>query len=218
MTTFELGAGETLLTTIRHGLTLLNRDQRVGGRIDVPLIDEGRLQAKEAAAALDGATFDAVISSPLQRALETASLVTGLSPSDIEVNEECTERSFGQMEGVDPAEVPVRFPQVRYLQIGDVRYSLNPPDGESFDALHRRAAWFLEATLKSHRGENVLVLSHQNFLQQLHGAIKGLGPIESLAQDILNCELNRFRLGPDGALLDGETVQLCGNAARYPSF
>lgn len=218
MTTFELGAGETLLATIRHGLTLLNRDQRVGGRIDVPLIDEGRLQAKEAASALDGVAFDAVISSPLQRALETASLVTGLPPSDIEVNEECSERSFGQMEGADPVQVPVRFPQVRYLQVGHVRYSLNPPDGESFDSLHRRATWFLEATLKSHHGESVLVFSHQNFLQQLHGAIKGLGPIESLAQDILNCELNRFRLGSDGALLDSETVQLCSDAARYPSF
>jgi broad specificity phosphatase PhoE len=210
--------GETLVSTIRHGLTELNRDKRVGGRIDVSLIAEGRQQAEEAAATLAGTPFDVVVSSPLRRSVETASLVTGLPPEMIEIDELCTERSFGKMEGIDPADVPKLHPEVRYLRVGHIGYSLNPPGGEPFEDLHGRAGRFLEGLLGRHRGRRVLVFSHQNFLQQLHGALRGLDHLESLRHDILNCELNQFLVAADGSLRSHRTFQLCATAARYPSF
>jgi probable phosphoglycerate mutase len=210
--------GEILVSTIRHGLTELNRDRRVGGRIDVSLIPEGRQQAEEAAATLAGTPFDVVVSSPLQRSIETASLVTGLPPQAIEIDELCTERSFGKMEGMDPADVPMRYPEVRYLRIGHIGYSLNPPGGEPFEDLHARAGRFLEGLLSRHGGRRILVFSHQNFLQQLHGVLLGLDHLESLRHDILNCELNQFLLAADGSLRSHRSIQLCVTAARYPSF
>jgi broad specificity phosphatase PhoE len=214
----QLRPDQTLIATVRHGLTELNRERRVGGRIDVPLIDEGRAQAEEARASLDSAKFDVVISSPLQRSVETASIVTGLSPDRIEIDELCTERSFGALEGIDPAEVPTRFPEVRYLRIGRIGYSLNPPGGEPFPALHDRARRFLTGLLDRHRGRRVVVFSHQNFLQQLHGVLRELDPFESLEHDILNCELNRFHVAEDGTLVWHARMQLCASAARHPSF
>jgi broad specificity phosphatase PhoE len=213
-----LAPGETLVSTVRHGLTELNRDKRVGGRIDVPLIPEGREQAEEARSAFAGTPFDVVVSSPLWRSIETAAIVTGVAPGDVEIDERCTERSFGEMEGIDPAEVPTRHPEVRYLEIGHVRYSLNPPRGEPFPQLHDRARAFLEALLERHSGQRILVFSHQNFLQQLHGVILGLDPTHSLEHDILNCELNQFHLAAEGSLLGHTTVQLCATAAQHPSF
>jgi broad specificity phosphatase PhoE len=214
----ELGAGETLITTIRHGLTELNRDKRVGGRIDVPLIEEGRRQAREAAARFDGTPFDVAISSPLRRAIETATIVTGLPEDALVIDELCTERSFGAMEGLRPVEVRERYPEVRYLRIGHIGYSLNPPGGEPFPELHERAKRFLARTLERFRGKRILVFSHQNFMQQLHGAIRGLDPWTSLEHDILNCELNQFHLGPGGELLGHRVVQLVPDAAKHPSF
>jgi ribonuclease H / adenosylcobalamin/alpha-ribazole phosphatase len=211
-------AGETLISTIRHGLTELNRDRRVGGRVDVPLIPEGREQAREAAATFAGTAFDVVVSSPLRRSIETASIVTGRPVQAIEIDELCTERSFGEMEGIDPAEVPRRFPDVRYRRIGHIGYSLNPPGGEPFEDLHARADRFLDGLLGRHRGKRVLVFSHQNFLQQLHGVLRGFDAMGSLEHDILNCELNQFLVSPEGILRSHRTVQLCGTAARYPSF
>lgn len=214
----ELGPDESLVATIRHGLTELNRDKRVGGRIDVPLIPQGREQAEEARAAFAGTPFDVFVSSPLRRSLETAIIVAGVAPGDVEIDELCTERSFGRMEGADPADVPTRHPEVRYLRIGDIGYSLNPPDGEPFPDLQARAGRFLDGLLARHGGKRILVFSHQNFLQQLHGVLLGLDPFESLERDILNCELNQFHLSSDETVKGHNSVQLCGSAAKYPSF
>lgn len=214
----ELRDGETLLSTIRHGLTELNRDRRVGGRIDVPLIEEGREQAREAARRFAGTPFDVAISSPLARAIETATIVTGLRAEDLVIDELCTERSFGAMEGLRPSEVRERYPEVEYLRIGHIGYSLNPPGGEPFPDLHERAKQFLRRTLERFGGERVLVFSHQNFMQQLHGAIRGFDCWRSLEYDILNCELNQFHLGPDGSLVGHRVEYLVPDAAKHPSF
>lgn len=214
----DLAQCHTLLFTVRHGLTELNRDKRVGGRYDAPLIEEGRQQAREANGSFDGTHFDVVISSPLSRALETAEIVAGIRREDIVVDERSTERSFGDMEGLTPTQVRERLPQVRYVRIGHVDYSLNPPGGETFEQLHERARNFLERTLEFHSGKNILLFGHENFLQQLHGVIRGLGPMESLERAILNCELNQFCLDADGSLIAHRRVELCPSASDYPSF
>ena len=208
----------TLLSTVRHGLTELNRDKRVGGRYDAPLIEEGRRQAREANEAFDGTAFDVVISSPLSRTLETAEIIAGVSREDIEVEEGCTERSFGEMEGLTPAQVREWLPQVRYVRIDHVDYSLDPPGGETFEQLHERARRFLKRTLKLHGGKTVVLFGHENFLQQLHGVIRGLGPMRSLERAILNCELNQFCLDADNSLISHRRVELCPSASDYPSF
>ena len=211
-------SGQTLLSTLRHGLTEFNRSKRTGGRLDVPLIEEGRRQAEEARANFAGTPIDVVISSNLQRAIETAEIVTGWPREKMIIDDLAVERSFGEMEGLTQDEIRERFQFVIYVPIDHIRYSLNPPGGESFEALRARARAFLDKTLRTYQGRRILVSSHQNFMQQLHGVLWGLGPIESLEHDILNCELNEFRIAPDGTLLGHRTVQLVPSAADHPSF
>lgn len=214
----QLQRGETLILTIRHGLTELNRDQRVGGETDVPLLPEGREQAEVAHHAFDGTAFDTVVSSPLKRAVETAAIVTGVPPSEIQIEPLCTERTFGQMEGLTRAEVEQHFPQVVYLQLGPIGYSLNPPGGESFDDLSRRAQRFREWLLSRHEGKRIVVSSHQNFLQQLHGLLQSRDPYDALRTDVLNLELNQFHLGTDGRLLSHRNFLLFPDAHKHASF
>ncbi|MBI2201254.1 MAG: histidine phosphatase family protein [Armatimonadetes bacterium] len=214
-----LAPGDTLLFTLRHGLTELNRDKRVSGQtLDVPLLPEGVRQAEDARDRFAGTPVDVVISSPLVRAIRTAEIVTGFSREAIEIDPLCNERSFGRMEGLTRAEVEARFPEVRYLQIEHIGYSLNPPGGELFDALQDRARRFLQRVLQRHRNKRLLISSHQTFLQQLHGVLRGLDPFQSLHYDILNLELNLFHLGPQGDLIDRRSEQLVTWAAQYPSF
>ena len=209
---------EILISTIRHGLTELNRSQRTGGRTDAPLIEEGRRQAHEACATFAGTPFDVAYSSSLVRALETARIIANIEPPRLLIDDLCTERSFGQMEGLTRAQIVEKLPQVVYKPIGHVHYSMNPPGGESFDELHARAQQFVEKILAQHRGQRVLVFSHQNFLQQFHGVMLGLDPMRSLERDILNCELNQFHVDRDSKLLAFQTFQLCSDASKFPSF
>jgi len=213
-----LSPGQTLFYTLRHGLTELNRSKRTGGRLDVPLLEEGRRQAEEARANFAGTPLDVVISSPLRRALETAEIVTGWPRERIILDELAIERSFGKMEGLTQEEIGARFPFVIYVPIGHIRYSLNPPGGEFYDALRARARAFLERTLTAHGGKRVLLSSHQNFMQQVHGELRALDPYAALLDDILNLELNQFLLDADGRLLDHRSAQLAPDASQYPSF
>ena len=213
-----LRPGETLLYTLRHGLTELNRSKRTGGRLDAPLLDVGRQQAEEARANFDGTPLDVVLASNLRRAIETAEIVTGWPRERILIDELAIERGFGEMDGLTQDEIRERFPFVIYVPIEHVRYSLNPPGGESFEVLRDRARAFLEKTLRAHRGKRVLVSSHQNFMQQLHGELRGFDPYASLRYDILNLELNQFHLDAGDRLLSHRVYHLCPDASRYPSF
>lgn len=213
-----LTAGQTLLYTLRHGLTELNRSKRTGGRLDAPLIDVGRAQAEEARANFDGTPIDVVICSSLQRSIETARIVTGWPRDRMMIDDLVIERSFGEMEGLMQDEIKVRFPFVIYVPIEHVRYSLNPPGGESFETLRARARVFLDKALSDYRGKRILVSSHQNFMQQLHGELRGIDPYAVLKYDILNLQLNQFHLDADGRLLGHRIYYLCPDASKYPSF
>jgi ribonuclease H / adenosylcobalamin/alpha-ribazole phosphatase len=159
-----------------------------------------------------------VISSPLSRALETAEIIAGVGPDDIVIDEGCIERYFGEMEGLAKFEVREQLPQVRYERIGEVDYSPNPPGGETFEQLHQRARSFLDRTIEAQAGKRILLFGHANFLQQLHGVIRGFGPMESLDDSILNCELNQFHLDAGGSLVSVRRVELCPSASEHPSF
>ncbi len=214
----ELKPNEILISTIRHGLTELNRSKRTGGRTNAPLIEPGRMQAQEACATFAGTPFEVAYASPLKRAIETAQIIANVAPPQLRIDELCTERDFGAMEGLTRAEIMERLPQVKYIPIGHVHYSLNPPGGESFEMVHARARQFLQKVLAQHRAQRVLVFSHQNFIQQFHAVMRGLDHMQALESDILNCELNQFHLGADGKLIAYQTFQLCNEANKFPSF
>jgi broad specificity phosphatase PhoE len=214
----SLSPGDTLISTLRHGLTELNRDKRVGGHTDVPLLEVGRQQAEAARAAFAGTPFDLVISSPLQRAIQTAVIVMGVAAEDLIIEPLCIERFFGEMEGLTRPQVEARFPQVVYLQIGHVGNSLNPPGGESYEALRRRAEQFLDEVLSKHSGRRIVISSHQAFMQQLHGLLWGRDPFDSLRVDLLNLELNQFHLDPQRNLIQHQKVNLIPDAQKHASF
>ena len=89
---------------VRHGQTDDNFKSIVQGRIDNPLNDVGRAQAKETGLKLKDLhiNFDRIYSSPLIRAKESASIINNiLNIGEIIVDEELTEREFGNLEGLD---------------------------------------------------------------------------------------------------------------------
>jgi probable phosphoglycerate mutase len=149
--------GMTLTTfaLVRHGQTDWNAERRLQGATDIPLNDVGRGQARDAVANLSGHEWDAVVSSPLSRAAETASLIAeGLGLSVARHVPELTERSFGLAEG---------------MQAGPELEALRIPGGfqgaESEDEAAVRGLAALEALAEEFRGRRVLVVAHGTLLR-----------------------------------------------------
>jgi broad specificity phosphatase PhoE len=93
----------TELVLARHGETEWSRDLRHTGRTDIPLTDKGREQARMLHDAVAGFAFERVLSSPLERALETCRLA-GLG-DHVEVTDDLLEWDYGEYEGITTATI-----------------------------------------------------------------------------------------------------------------
>jgi uncharacterized phosphatase len=103
------------LALIRHGQTEWNRELRLQGSTDIPLNDTGRGQAAEAVEVLAGEQWDAIVSSPLSRARETAQIIaSGLGITLGPAYDLLTERNYGAAEGATAEIVAERWPDRQY--------------------------------------------------------------------------------------------------------
>lgn len=101
---------------VRHGQTMWNAQHRLQGREDIPLSEAGRLQAIDAGKALSHYPFSGpgpvIISSPLQRAVETARLLAGQlrETAGFFTDAALLERDYGAGAGLTYEERQARFP------------------------------------------------------------------------------------------------------------
>jgi uncharacterized phosphatase len=185
----------TTFALIRHGQTDWNAQRRLQGSTDIPLNDVGRGQVRDAVAALSGYEWDAVVSSPLSRAAETADLIAaGLGLSVARHVPELTERAFGAAEG---------------LQDGPELDALRTPDGfrgaESDDAAAARGLAALEALAEEFRGSSVLVVAHGTLIRLALGRAVGR-TLQSIDNAVLNLAHHHAVDGWQLEYLNGEPL------------
>jgi broad specificity phosphatase PhoE len=187
----------TTLLLARHGETDWNRDGRWQGHSDTPLNEEGRRQARELAEQLDG--VDAVYSSDLARARETAEIVAERLGLDVHPDPRLRERGFGAWEGLNSAEIERDFGEAHARwRSGE---GLGADDAEPFDAFAARVHAFLEDVLRLHPDENVLVISHGGSIRVIHALATGLDYVRDHRSipAVANCAVARYAAG-DGKL------------------
>src|SRR4029079_10978537 len=102
--------------------------------------------------------IDAVITSPLQRAYDTAATAAKALGLDVNVDHDLIETDFGGWEGLTFGEAAERDPGLHRQWLRDT--SVAPPDGESFDAAAERVSRARTRIIAEHPGETVLVVSH----------------------------------------------------------
>lgn len=90
---------------VRHCLTDWNEQGRWQGRTDIPLNDTGRAQARDFATILENKSIAHIVSSPLQRAYETAKIIGAHLSIPITCEEALTECSFGKLEGLTKKQI-----------------------------------------------------------------------------------------------------------------
>jgi ribonuclease H / adenosylcobalamin/alpha-ribazole phosphatase len=149
----------TRLLLLRHGQTELSIARRYSGRGNPALTEEGRRQADAAArylAASGGVA--AVITSPLERAYNTATVAAKALGVDVRVDDDLIETDFGEWEGLTFAEAAQRDPDVHRRWLRDT--SVEPPGGESFDAVAHRVRRARNRIIAEYGEATVLVVSH----------------------------------------------------------
>ncbi len=150
-----------LLYLVRHGETDWNRLRRIQGRTDIELNDTGRNQALATGRLLARRQWDAIISSPLSRAFETASIIAaelGL-PAPL-ANEALVERDYGEAEGLETAELDRRFPADTPV-----------PGREEKDDLVARVFPALLEIAERYPDQAVIVVSHGGVIRSVLNAV-----------------------------------------------
>lgn len=182
-----------IIALVRHGETEWNRQRRWQGRLGVGLNDLGRRQAAAAVPLLAGVTWSWIVSSPLDRARQTAGIIaeglagsTGLTELSISDDDAVVERAYGEAEGVLASEAAHRWP--------DGAFPGMEPDAE----LGKRGAQALRRIADEHTG-NGIVVTHGSFIRCTITELCGMD-----APRILNGSVSLLRT--DG--VDWEPVEL----------
>jgi 2,3-bisphosphoglycerate-dependent phosphoglycerate mutase len=145
---------------VRHGQTVMNAQVRFRGRLDVPLNEVGRAEARDAGRALVGSGLVAVYTSPLGRAREVAEAIavkTGVGA--VREQSDLVNLDYGVWEGLTRAEAAAVDPDAWAHYVGDPEAAVCP-EGESLAGAAERVVAALRAIARAHPGQSVAAVSH----------------------------------------------------------
>ena len=187
--------GETTLYLVRHGQTDSNVRKLLHGSTDVPLDAKGIRQAHLVAERLaNEIRADALVSSPLDRALTTARIIGGRIGMEPVVNPGLSEMDFGALEGVTIESIAEDYPEIacRLLDFDD--FDLTWPKGESRRQFHTRVFATFQALLTEYSEHSVVVVAHGGVIGSILAQVEGVSPNNWLAYQIANCGLSHLHI------------------------
>ena len=182
------------LCIVRHGETAWNAERRVQGQLDVPLNATGLAQAEAIARALAREKFDAIYSSDLARALQTAQPVAVRLGLDIIQEKDLRERHYGIFQKHTYAEVKVLFAEdyARFLE-RDPEFDFRT--GESLRDFAKRSVAVIQKI--ANKGNNIAIFTHGGVLDEVYRFIHRL-PVDAPRDfSIPNCGINRIEAGAE---------------------
>ncbi|RKM56462.1 histidine phosphatase family protein [Butyrivibrio sp. X503] len=151
----------------RHGQTDYNKDRLMQGRSDIPLNGTGTAQAQATKEKIGDVKFDAVYASPLIRAVQTASIISGYAQEDIIKDDRIIEADFGKYEKANYMKLPL--PMKLYWMYPEVFSA--PKTVESIKSMVKRTSEFLKE-LEEKDYENVLVVCHGGIIRPIRGYLE----------------------------------------------
>jgi broad specificity phosphatase PhoE len=177
---------------VRHGETDWNRDRRFQGHADPPLNETGRAQARALAEELASEDVDAIYSSDLQRAHETAEVLSGRLGVPVVAEPALREIDVGEWQGLTWPEIEARFPAgVRSWHENGHGWT----SGETYEQLGERVVAALRRLADEHPDERLVVVGHGGTVRSIRALVEGTTVAESrrASPPIGNCEVFRVR-------------------------
>lgn len=197
-----------ILALVRHGQSLWNHENRFTGFVDVPLTEQGRAEARQAAASLKDLKFDVAYTSALTRAQETLGLILESLGQRIPVIRDAAlnERHYGDLQGLNKEDAAKRWgdDQVKKWRRS---YDIPPPNGESLEMTARRVLPFYERAISGdlRQGKNVLVVAHGNSNRSLVMKLDKLTGEQVVGLELATGVPLVYELSPEGEVLGKRT-------------
>ena len=181
-----------MLYIMRHGKTDWNERHKLQGQTDIPLNEEGRQMAREAAKTCSDVHFDLCYCSPLIRAKETAQIVLEGRDVEIRYDDRLMEMNFGEYEGIESS---FSLPDCNVNEFFFHPESYVADKGaESLDELFARTGAFLEERVlpKVKEGKDILIVGHGAMNSSIVCRIKDLPREKYWSEGIENCKLMKL--------------------------
>ncbi len=191
---------KTLIILTRHGETDWNSNFRIQGHTDIDMNKNGASQAEALAERLARETIDAIYTSDLSRAADTAEAVRRRLPdARFMKTPVLRERNWGALEGLTREEIKTGFPDdAARLAAGDPDYA--PAGGESKNQVRARVHGFLDSLVSENKGKTVLVVTHGGICAMAMRIILGTDMASRAPFRIDNCSVTMIACGEDGSM------------------
>lgn len=200
----------------RHGETEWNAEGRIQGHTDVALSSRGQEQARMLARRLAGIQIDAVYSSDLKRAAETARVAVGERDVPLSFTPDLREYNKGVFEGLTADEYREAYPHLYEASMAnDLDFA--PPNGETIRETSVRLDRIFQQVRQQHMDQNVLVVGHGGSLRAGLVSLLEL-PLEANWKFVMhNCSLTVVRTYPNNSVLHlyNDTSHITGTTRAY---
>lgn len=186
----------TTILLVRHGQTNSNIDGYYMGRSDEDLNQEGYSQARKLSARLAGTSINTIYSSPLKRAVNTASIVAEPHRLKTEVVQDLIEIGLGDWQGLYIDEIARGWPEL-WQQWRSDPTDVVLPNGESFQQVVKRAVRTIEKIAAADAGKTVVIVTHEIIVKL--AVIYALGAPTSIYRrfDVFNASLSTIHVHAD---------------------
>lgn len=164
---------------LRHGQTNSNIQGTYLGHTDVPLNENGKQQAADAAEQFKKIALNAIYTSPLIRAVQTAQEVSRYHPKiSVTMSYDVQERDYGVFDDLTQKQIQKQYPdQYQTWMRQWLTYQI--PEGESAEDVHLRVKRFFERAIDAHMGQKILIVTHLGVARHMMSYLLGLDIQES---------------------------------------
>jgi broad specificity phosphatase PhoE/ribonuclease HI len=201
----------TTLYLIRHGETPLTPFRKFSGvgPADPELTEEGHRQARLVAEEMAKLRPEVLITSPLNRAQQTATYISEKSGVAPKIDSIWVEGNFGLWDGLTIYEVEEKFPKEYKLWLSSA--SIAPPGGESYDECMARARVGMESLVVDFPGKRVAVVTHNGMIKTSIAAAMSTHAESIFNVDVSPCSITIISIWPSDGLIAVRSVNERGH-------
>jgi probable phosphoglycerate mutase len=192
----------TRIFLLRHGQTAWNAETRIQGQLDIPLDDTGLWQAQRLGAALQHEGIQALYSSDLQRARQTAAPLAAAIGLPVHLTAALRERGFGRFEGQTYAAIEAQWPEeARRWRLREPGFG--PGGGEPLQDFYARSVSAVTALAANHPGQIIAIVAHGGVLDCVYRAAVHAELQAPRGWQLGNAVINRLLWTEEGLSLVG---------------